>query len=87
MWGRSLRAEMTASAMALKLLAKKNNKLVVVLETPGGFAEVVRRVSDTFRQHYQVVDFCVPSHAMSAKTILQYWRCLETLFIWIIILC
>ncbi len=54
----------------IEAISQKNSKLVVVLETPGGFAEVVRRVSDTFRQHYQVVDFCVPSHAMSAGTVL-----------------
>ena len=42
----------------IEAISQKNSKLVVVLETPGGFAEVVRRVSDTFRQHYQVVDFC-----------------------------
>ena len=41
-----------------------------MLETIGGFAEVARRISDTFRRHYTVVDFLIPSHAMSAGTIL-----------------
>jgi hypothetical protein len=54
----------------IEAIRQKSNKLVVILETPGGFAEVARRISDTFRQHYQVVDFCIPSHAMSAGTIL-----------------
>jgi ClpP class serine protease len=54
----------------IEAIRQKSNKLVVILETPGGFAEVARRISDTFRQHYQVVDFCIPSRAMSAGTIL-----------------
>lgn len=48
----------------------KRRKLVFVLETYGGYAEVVRRISDTLRHHYQIVDFLIPSHAMSAGTIL-----------------
>lgn len=47
-----------------------NKKLLFILETPGGFAEVARRISDTARFHYQTVDFLVPSYAMSAGTIL-----------------
>jgi len=31
---------------------------------------VARRISDTLRHHYQAVDFLIPSHAMSAGTIL-----------------
>ena len=49
---------------------KRNKKLVIILETQGGFAEVARRISDTIRYHYSVVDFLIPSHAMSAGTIL-----------------
>jgi hypothetical protein len=50
--------------------AGKRNKLVFVLETNGGYAETTRRIADTVRHHYDVVDFLVPSHAMSAGTIL-----------------
>ena len=49
---------------------RRGRKLVLVLETHGGFAEVARRISDTIRNHYMVVDFLIPSHAMSAGTIL-----------------
>ena len=49
---------------------QRGRKLTIVLETQGGFAEVARRISDTIRNHYMVVDFLIPSHAMSAGTIL-----------------
>jgi hypothetical protein len=48
----------------------KRRKLVFILETGGGYAEVVRRISDALRHHYRVVDFLVPNNAMSAGTIL-----------------
>ena len=48
----------------------KRRKLVFILETDGGYAEVVRRISDALRHHYAVVDFLIPNHAMSAGTIL-----------------
>jgi ClpP class serine protease len=48
----------------------KKDKLVFVLETAGGYAETARRISDALRHHYAVIDFLVPSIAMSAGTIL-----------------
>ena len=48
----------------------KNPKLIFILQTEGGFAEVARRISDALRHHYAEVEFLVPSHAMSAGTIL-----------------
>lgn len=48
----------------------RRDKLTVVLETPGGYIEVVQRIVDTFRRHYAEVDFIVPNHAMSAGTVL-----------------
>jgi hypothetical protein len=48
----------------------KRRKLVVILETDGGYAEVARRISDALRHHYRVVDYLIPNHAMSAGTIL-----------------
>ncbi len=50
--------------------ADKRRKLLFLLETYGGYAEVVRRISDTLRHHYRVVDYLIASHAMSAGTIL-----------------
>ena len=55
---------------AIEDIRSKKAKLLVVLETWGGYAEVARRMADTFRKHYGVVDFLIPSHAMSAGTIL-----------------
>ena len=55
---------------AVEEIDNKRDKLVVILETPGGFAETARRISDTLRHHYKVIDFLIPSHAMSAGTIL-----------------
>lgn len=45
-------------------------KLVVILTTPGGYIEVVQRIVDTFRHHYEIVDFVVPNYALSAGTVL-----------------
>lgn len=56
--------------VAVEGIEKKKKRLVVILQTEGGFAETARRISDTFRHHYQVVDFLIPSHAHSAGTIL-----------------
>ena len=48
----------------------KRRKLGVILETPGGYIEVAQRIADTFRHHYRIVEFIVPSYAMSAGTVL-----------------
>ena len=45
-------------------------KAVIILTTPGGYIEVVHRMVDTLRRHYEVVDFIVPNYAYSAGTIL-----------------
>jgi membrane-bound ClpP family serine protease len=47
------------------------SRLIVVLTTPGGYIEPVRRIVDTMRTHYPtVVDFVIPDYAYSAGTIL-----------------
>ena len=46
------------------------NKLVVMLETTGGFIEVVERLALSFRNHYKTVEFIVPNYAYSAGTVL-----------------
>src|ERR1700684_1232386 len=53
---------------AVEATSGKRTKLVFILETAGGFAETARRIADVLRHHYQVVDFLVPSFAMSAGT-------------------
>lgn len=44
--------------------------LVFFINTPGGVAEVVEKMVDIVRKHYQEVWFVVPDMAMSAGTIL-----------------
>jgi len=46
------------------------NKLVVLVETEGGFVETVERIVGVLRRHYQTVTFIVPSFAYSAGTLL-----------------
>lgn len=49
---------------------KKKSKLAVILETEGGYIEVVERVVKALRHHYNNVEFVVPDFAMSAGTVL-----------------
>ena len=46
------------------------DKLVIILTTGGGLIEVVHRIVDTMRHHYDVVEFVVPNYAFSAGTVL-----------------
>lgn len=48
----------------------KRERLAVVLDTEGGYIEVVQRIADTMRKHYRHVAFFVPDRAMSAGTVL-----------------
>ena len=49
---------------------KKKNKLAAILETEGGYIEVVERIVKTLRHHYSNVEFVVPNFAMSAGAVL-----------------
>ncbi|MDQ7841185.1 MAG: serine dehydrogenasease [bacterium] len=55
---------------AVETRDNKKTKLVVVLETAGGYIEVAERIANTLRRHYQYVDFIIPNAAMSAGTVL-----------------
>lgn len=55
---------------ALEARNPKKQKLAIILETPGGYIEVVQRIAETLRKHYQQVEFFVPNFAMSAGTVL-----------------
>jgi ClpP class serine protease len=46
-----------------------NKRIAIVLDTPGGSAEVVERMVDTIRSFYDEVAFIIPDRAMSAGTI------------------
>lgn len=48
----------------------KEPKLIVILETTGGYIEVVERICYVFRKHYREVDYIIPDHAYSAGTVL-----------------
>lgn len=47
----------------------EQEKLVIILNTPGGSAEAVEKLVDIVRHHYKDVSFVVPDFAMSAGTI------------------
>lgn len=49
--------------------APRRDRLAVILTTSGGFVEVVQRIVDTLRRHYEVVEFVVPNYAYSAGTV------------------
>ncbi len=48
----------------------RKNKLVFILTTSGGQIEPVRRIVETLRRYYEIVDFVIPNYAYSAGTIL-----------------
>jgi membrane-bound ClpP family serine protease len=48
----------------------KQNRLCVVIETTGGYIEVVERIYSVFRKYYEEVVFVIPSFAYSAGTVL-----------------
>jgi membrane-bound ClpP family serine protease len=55
---------------AVEELDPRSAKLIVILETSGGYMETAERMAGVFRFHYDQVEFLVPSFAMSAGTIL-----------------
>jgi hypothetical protein len=71
-----------------QVIEKKNSKktyLAIILDTPGGIVEVVERIVETIRQHYEEVAFIIPNRAMSAGTVfamsgdrimMDYFSCL-----------
>lgn len=56
--------------MALEHLDDRKDTLLVILDTPGGLVEEVKRISETLRHSYSTVHFLVPVSAMSAGTVL-----------------
>lgn len=62
--------DMIRFAIESRVNSDKKKKLIFVLTTSGGYIEVVDRIVDTMRNHYQTVDFIVPNHAYSAGTVL-----------------
>lgn len=55
---------------SLKARPVERNHLVVLVDTDGGYLDVVNRIVDTIRRHYKTVSFVIPNAAYSAGTIL-----------------
>lgn len=54
----------------VEAITPRKKNLTIVLETTGGYIEVVERMVHTVRRHYRHVEYVIPSHAMSAGTVL-----------------
>lgn len=54
----------------LKAGDPQREQLVILLDTDGGYLDVVNRMVDTIRHHYRIVSFVIPNAAYSAGTIL-----------------
>lgn len=48
----------------------RHDRLLLLLETDGGYVEAAERIVNILRYHYKTVDFVITSHAMSAGTVL-----------------
>jgi hypothetical protein len=55
---------------AIESISPRRRRLVVNLETSGGFIESAERIAHILRHHYSTVDFVVTTYAMSAGTVL-----------------
>ncbi len=54
---------------AIELFQDQNTKIAIVLDTTGGYVEVVERMVHVIRKHYSEVYFLIPDRAMSAGTV------------------
>lgn len=70
---------------AIESFQEKENRITIILDTPGGYVEVVERIVYVIRKHYAEVYFLVPDRAMSAGTVfvmagdqifMNYFSCL-----------
>jgi hypothetical protein len=70
---------------AIELIPEKRKCLAIVLDTQGGVVEVVERIVNCIRFHYDEITFIVPNVAMSAGTVfvmsgdrimMDYFSCL-----------
>ena len=70
---------------AVELFQEQNSRIAIILDTLGGIVEVVERIVQIIRHHYNEVDFLVPDRAMSAGTVfvmsgdrifMRYFSCL-----------
>ena len=54
---------------AVELFQDRKGRITIVLDTTGGYVEVVERMVYVIRKHYAEVYFLVPDRAMSAGTV------------------
>ena len=54
---------------ALGLFQDRKDRIAIVLDTTGGYVEVVERMVHVIRKHYKEVLFIIPDRAMSAGTV------------------
>ena len=54
---------------AVELFQDRKKRITIVLDTTGGYVEVVERMVYVIRKHYAEVYFLVPDRAMSAGTV------------------
>jgi hypothetical protein len=55
---------------AVEGIDNRRSRLLVLLETGGGYIDATERIALIFRHHYRQVEFVIPTYAMSAGTIL-----------------
>lgn len=66
----SVRLEIENLKKNPKRNGKNYDKIVIMLETSGGFIEAVERIAIVLRRNYKFVEFIVPNYAYSAGTVL-----------------
>ena len=54
---------------AIEIVPNKRNRIAIVLDTTGGYVEIVERMVFIIRNFYKEVYFLVPDRAMSAGTV------------------
>ncbi len=54
---------------AVEMFQNRRDKLSIVLDTGGGVVEIVERMVDILRHHYDEIEFVIPDRAMSAGTV------------------
>lgn len=69
-WGLDDAVRLTVENLSDGPSKKRSERLCVLIETTGGYIEVVERIYSVFRKHYKYVDFVVPNFAYSAGTVL-----------------
>lgn len=65
-----IEVETIRGSQGAKSKPKGPDRLCILLETPGGYIETVKRLVDVMRRHYKHVSFVIPDYAYSAGTVL-----------------